>query len=252
MPEISIDINCDIGERGITQSVHQLKFLDYVSSCNIATGFHAGDPYTIQRIIQKAIEKGVRVGVHPSYPDRTNFGRQSVTMTGDELYASMTYQTGAMDTMCTMAGTSLHHFKLHGALYHDGHHQDKEASVIIRFLLNWPKTLKVYGQNNSILREMADHYGIPWVSEAFADRKYQEDGRLVGREEEGGIIEDVESAVSQVVGIVRDQEVKSLSGLKVNIKAQTICIHGDHPGSLDLVRQLKSTLHSQGIAIKSP
>lgn len=252
MSDISIDINCDIGETSIVQLPDQIKFLDYVSSCNIATGFHAGDPYTMHTIIRKAVEKGVTVGLHPSYPDKANFGRRSVIMTDEELYASLLYQAGSMEAMCTMVGSRLHHIKLHGALYHDAHQQEKIASVVIRFLRHWPQTLIIYGQNPSILHQMADHYGLPWVTEAFADRRYDDDGRLISRESEEGVIHDLNSVVQQVIGIARDQMVYSLSGSKIDINAGTICIHSDHPGSLNLAGRLKSTLLHYGISINPP
>lgn len=252
MPEIFIDINCDLGESAIGQSPDQLELLDYVSSCNIATGFHAGDPHTMYRTILAAQKKGVAIGAHPAYSDKANFGRKSLRMSGDVLFASLIYQTAALSGMCSLTGSHLHHIKLHGALYHDAHHREEIASVVIRFLRSWPQSLLLYGQSNTLLSQMAIANGIKWVPEAFTDRRYGDDGRLLPRSDNRGVLEDPTSAISQAIGIIRDHQVTAVSGQKINVDARTLCIHGDHPNALDLARQLRNAFNDLSISIKSP
>lgn len=252
MPEISIDINCDIGETGILKSSEQLELLEFVSSCNIATGFHAGDPYTAYRIIQKAREKDISIGAHPAYPDLANFGRKSMKMGREELFASLVYQLSAISGLCSSANTRLHHLKLHGALYHDAHQREDVADVVIRFLKNWPVRLTLYGQNNTILAQMANEHGIEFVPEAFPDRRYGDHGSLLPREVHDAIIEELSLVTSQALGIIQNQEVITASGQKLSIDARTLCIHGDHPNSIDLARELTTSLRQMGIVIKPP
>lgn len=252
MSEITIDINCDLGEKAIGQSPEQLQFLRYVSSCNIATGFHAGDPHTIYQTVREAVTLCVSIGAHPSYPDREGFGRTSVYMSPDELYSSMAYQISALSGICKMAGTNLHHIKLHGALYHDAHRLEEIALVVIQFLQQWPERLLIYGQSNSILHQMAIQHRLGWVSEGFIDRRYDDDGRLLPRSEENAIILDTQSAISQAITMVKDHKVSTVSGQNVFVDVQTLCIHGDHSNSLELARKLKISLLNQGIFIKPP
>lgn len=252
MPEISIDINCDIGETGILKSSGQLELLEFISSCNIATGFHAGDPYTAYRIIQKAREKNISIGAHPAYPDPANFGRKSMKMGREELFASLVYQLSAISGLCSSANATLHHLKLHGALYHDAHHREDIADVIIRFLKNWPVRMTLYGQANSILAQMAHEYGIEFVPEAFPDRRYGDHGNLLPRDVQDAVIEQPSSVIAQALGIIQNQEVTTVSGQLLAIDARTLCIHGDHPNSIDLARELTTSLRQMGIVIKPP
>lgn len=252
MPEQSIDINCDIGEIGILKSAEQLELLEYISSCNIATGFHAGDPYTAFRIIQRAVEKKLSIGAHPSYPDPINFGRKTMAMTRDELFASLIYQMSAIEGLCAAANANLQHVKLHGALYHDAHQREEVALVVIRFLKAWKGNLALYGQSNTILARLAAENDVEFVSEAFPDRRYGDQGNLLPRNQENAVIAESTSITSQAVEIIRDKIVTTASGFRWPIEARTLCIHGDHPNSINLARELTTSLRRMGIVIKPP
>lgn len=252
MPEHTIDINCDLGEIKYTQAPDLIKLLDFISSCNIATGFHAGDPYTILKTIREASQRNVAIGVHPSYPDKKGFGRVSMDLTEHELYASLAYQTSALSGLCKLTGTQLHHIKLHGALYHDAHHQEKIAQVVIRFLRDWPKSLMLYGQEGTLLEKIAHESGIKWVSEGFLDRRYDINGQLVSRNQKDALITHPDKAISQAINIIKNKKVIPLNGEEIHVNAQTLCIHGDHANALQLAQQLYKSLYSQGITISSP
>lgn len=252
MTKYEIDINCDLGEIPHAEVPHHIQLLEYISSCNIATGFHAGDPYTIFKTIREAHRRGVAIGVHPSYPDKKGFGRESINMSSDELYASLIYQTSAISGFCKMAGSSPHHIKLHGALYHDAHQREEIAKVVIRFMNEWPEPLMIYGQPGSILEEMARDKEIRWVPEGFIDRRYQADGNLMPRKEEHALLDEPEEAIHQALDIIRNQKVRTIDHQMVPVNAQTLCIHGDHSGSLQLARQLQKTLNEECIAVTSP
>lgn len=252
MAKYRIDINCDLGEIPYDASPQYFQLLDYISSCNIATGFHAGDPNTIFKTIQEAGLRGVAIGVHPSYMDRKGFGRVSVKMSEDKLYASLVYQTAALSGMCTMAGTRLHHIKLHGALYHDAHHKEQIARVVIRFLENWPEPLLIYGQTGSLLEKIALERGMKWVQEGFIDRRYQSDGTLLPRGHERAIISNPESAIDQALEIITNQKVQTFDQKMIHVSAKTLCIHGDHSGARHLALQLIKKLQEQHIALTPP
>lgn len=249
---ISIDINCDLGEYDLTLHPDHLKFFDFISSCNIATGFHAGDPVTMQVMIRKAVEREVAVGAHPSYPDKQGFGRRSVEMNPDELFASLSYQISALAGMCLIADTRLHHIKLHGALYHDAHHKEETAGVIIDLVRSLRQPVSLYGLKNSILGEMAVQADIPFYAEGFIDRRYDDEGRLMPRTESGSTLADREEMHHQALDIIQYGRVKTASGEFVPLEADTLCIHSDHADSLDTARSLHKLFAGHNIRIKSP
>lgn len=252
MSEITIDINCDIGEIGILHSNQQLELLEYVSSCNIATGFHAGDPYTAYQIIRLASEKNISIGAHPSYPDLANFGRRSMNLGPEELLASLIYQVSALQGLCTSLGAHLSHLKLHGALYHDAHQSEETAAIVIKFIKSWPGNLILYGLSNTILAQMAESNDLHFVPEAFPDRRYNDQGSLLPRSEANAVVVESKVISHQALEIIRHKEITTSSGIKIPIEARTLCIHGDHPDSIPHARDLMSTLKLWGISIKPP
>lgn len=252
MTKYQIDINCDLGERNHMLFPHHIEILDYISSCNIATGFHAGDPYTILKTIQEARLREVAIGVHPSYPDKAGFGRISMEIPADELYASLVYQTSALYGICKLAGARLHHIKLHGALYHDAHSKEEVANVVISFMLNWMHPLMLYGQEGSILEKLAVKNGIKWVAEGFIDRRYGKDGTLLSRNLKGALIEEPEASITQALNLIRYHKVQTIDGHEIDMNVRTLCIHGDQSGAISLARQLQNTLKDQEITIRSP
>lgn len=252
MSSFVIDLNTDTGESDSRHLHDQIEMLNYVSSCNIATGFHAGDPYVMSVLIREAKLRGIAIGAHPAYPDREGFGRKSVSMSADELYASLSYQIASISGMCDLEGTSLRHIKLHGALYHDAHEKSETAHTVISFLKSWPKPLLLFGQGGTLLEVMARENDIPWVPEGFADRRYTGSGQLVPRSDPRGVISDRPTAVTQAINMIRHQKVITADGPEIPVNVRTLCIHGDHPNSLGLAQALHEALIREAIEIKSP
>lgn len=247
-----IDINCDLGETNLDQQPEHLQFFDFISSCNIATGFHAGDPSTILLMINKAVEKGVAIGAHPSYPDKKGFGRVSMEMDREELFASLSYQISALSGMCRIAGTHLHHIKLHGALYHDAHHREEIAEVIIDLLRSFPYPISLYGIKNSLLGEMAHQAGFPFYSEGFVDRRYDHTGQLLPRTQPGSTLTHMDELHLQALDIIRHRRVKTATGKFITLHADTLCIHSDHDNALRTAKSLYKMLSDTDIQIKRP
>ncbi len=252
MAKYRIDVNCDMGEIAYEEAPHLIRLLDFISSCNVATGFHAGDPHTILQTIRQAHQRNVAIGVHPSYPDRPGFGRISMDQSESELYASLYYQTSALSGLCSSVGARLQHLKLHGALYHDAHHKEKVAQVVIRFLLDWPYPLLLYGQKGSLLEKRAREEGIVYIAEEFLDRRYNSDCTLVARNHDKAIISDPDEAVAQAINIIKGNRIKTVDDAHILLEAQTICIHGDHSYALTLAQQLHASLDRENIVLTPP
>lgn len=252
MNQFQIDINCDLGEVNYTKAPHLIQILDHVSSCNIATGFHAGDPVTILKTIQYALHKKVAIGVHPSYPDRDGFGRISVDLSSEELYANLIYQISALSGICKTQNTRLDHLKLHGALYHDAHQKKEVAQVIAEVVRKWPYPLTVYGLSNSYLEIEAKKEGIPWVEEGFIDRRYQPDGKLLPRTHTKAVIDDPQESINQGLKMILEKKVGTINQTALDIDVKTLCIHADHPSSLLLAINLYQQLRAHNIQIKKP
>lgn len=248
----SIDINADLGEGAGTEiSTMEKELMQYISSANIACGYHAGSPLIMQKTIQLAIKMGLAIGAHPGYPDRKNFGRVSMELTNDELAAIVIYQVGALKTMVEAQGGKLHHVKPHGALYNDMAGNYQKAMVVAEAIKNVDKNLVFVGLANSDMIAAATDIGLLTVQEVFADRAYTDSGSLVSRTEHGAVLEDAEQGMKQVKNMVEAGYLQSISGNKVFIKADTVCVHGDNVKALDFVKLLHQTLTKSGIKIKA-
>ena len=239
-------LNCDMGESfGAWQMGDDAHAMPLVDQANLACGFHAGDPLTIQRSVALAVQHGVRIGAHPSYPDLQGFGRRHMTCSAEEVSALVLYQLGALDGFCRVAGTQLAYVKPHGALYNDLQTSDALLNAVLRacadFRPDLPLMLLARGDNLRE-RQLAAEAGVPLLLEAFADRAYLADGRLVPRTQAGAVHADSVQILAQALAIARGQPFAALDGTPLQLRADSLCVHGDHPQALALLRRLRAAL----------
>jgi UPF0271 protein len=246
----TIDLNCDMGESyGAWTMGQDLALLDLITSANIACGFHAGDPATMQRTVQLAVAKGVALGAHPSLPDLQGFGRRTMNMTPEEARGLTLYQIGALDAFARAAKTRLHHVKPHGALYNMAAKNRPLAEAIAGAVQDFDPDLILVGLSGSELISSGQKIGLRCASEVFADRGYEVDGSLSPRDQPGAMITDEEIAVRRVLRMVLEGRVESRTGVEVALQADTVCIHGDQPKALAFARRLRSALEEAGVEV---
>jgi UPF0271 protein len=249
---VRVDLNCDMGESfGAYRIGADEQILEYVTSANIACGFHAGDPSTMRRTVRMALEKQVAVGAHPGYPDLLGFGRRFLDATPEEVYDMTVYQIGALAAFVKAEGGKLHHVKPHGALYNTAARDPKIAEAIAEAVYRVDPDLILFGLSGSALVEAGRRIGLRVANEVFADRTYQADGSLTPRSVAGALITDVDVAVEQVLSIVREGRVRTLQGTYVDIAADTVCIHGDGPNAVGFARRLRERLRLAGVAVSA-
>jgi UPF0271 protein len=242
----SIDINCDLGE-GCPNDAELMK---YISSANIACGFHAGDHETMRSTVALAQENNVAIGAHPGYNDKENFGRVSMNLSFGEIYDLVIDQILRLHHYCETAGTKMHHLKPHGALYNQAVKDREIAAAIVEAMCAIDSTLIYFGLPNSVMLEEAERVGLGTASEVFADRTYQKDGSLTPRSQPNALIEDIDECIEHVIRMVREQKVIATDGTEVPIKADTICIHGDGEHAVEFASAIHDALTKEGIEIR--
>jgi UPF0271 protein len=249
----SIDLNCDLGE---SYSIHKMPYdaalMDYITSANIACGFHAGDYSVMQQTVAMAIKKGVAIGAHPGLPDLQGFGRRDMNISVKEAYQITLYQVGALYGFVKAAGGKLHHVKAHGALYNRAARDIQLATAIAAAVYDFDPSLIIYGLSGSEMINAAKNKGMATASEVFADRSYQDDGSLTPRNREQSAIPDLRQCQDQVLMMVSKQQVLSLQQKIIPIRAETLCLHGDTPYALELAALVHQTLTTAGIHIQTP
>ncbi|CAM4339655.1 5-oxoprolinase subunit A [Bordetella tumbae] len=246
-----IDLNCDMGESyGAWHMGNDDAVLQFVSSANVACGFHGGDPSTMRKTVAAALKHNVSIGAHPSLPDLVGFGRRPMQVTPQEAYDMVVYQVGALAAVAATQGTRLHHVKAHGALYNMAVKDRPLAQAIARAVHDVDASLVLYGLPGSYLIEAANELGLRAANEVFADRTYQDDGSLTPRTQPGAMIEDVDTAVAQVLRMVQDRVVRSVNGRDVPVQADTLCIHGDQPNAVVFAEGLRQALLKAGVEIR--
>lgn len=246
----TMDLNCDLGESyGKMTSQYDEIIMPYLSSCNIACGFHSGDPMTIERTIKMATDHGIAIGAHPSFPDLQGFGRRVMHIPQADLTAIIRYQIAALKGMTQALGGTLHHVKPHGALYNFAAKNEAAAQAIVDATKSIDEKLIVYGLPNSFLEKKTKEAGLGFAKEAFADRRYEHDGSLRARTHEGAVIEQEDEVLNQVRMIVKEKQVKTHDGKIIPLQADTICLHSDTEGAANLARQIYEMLTSNGIKI---
>ena len=239
----TININCDMGESyGHFKVGNDDAIFPYIDSCNIACGFHGGDPFHMEATIKKAIAHDVIIGAHPAYPDLAGFGRRKMQIPPKELKAILKYQIAAIKGMTESLGGQLAYVKPHGALYNTAASSREETTVIIDAIQSIDSQLSLMGLAGSVVEIMAKEQQIPFIAEAFADRKYNADGRLQSRQIEGAVIHDPQQSAAQVLSIIQKQQVVSASGTIVPIIAQSVCIHGDNPAAVVILKAIREVI----------
>lgn len=247
-----IDLNADVGESfGAWSLGEDEALIPLVSSVNVAAGFHAGDPAVIERTVALAVRYGVAVGAHPGYPDLAGFGRRAMALSPDEIEASVLYQVAALAGFARAAGTDLRHVKAHGALYNRAARNRAAADAIARGVRRVSGSLVLVGLAGSALIDAGRDAGLAVAEEAFADRAYEPDGTLRGRDLPGAVLDDPGEAAAQALAIVRGS-VPCAGGGNLTIRADTICVHGDLPGAAARARAVREALASLGVEIRAP
>ena len=246
----TIDLNADMGESfGAWTMGLDTQLLPAISSANIACGWHAGDPGVMQATAAAALAAGVAIGAHPGYPDLAGFGRRSMALSPDEAYSAILYQAGALRAFAEAAGGRLSHVKPHGALYNDAAVNPALAKSIARAVKALGGGVYLVGLPDCELSKAAAELGLKYAREFFADRAYDESGRLVPRSKPGAVIHDRNLAVSRTLAAIRTGTVPSISGKAIPACFDTICLHGDNPEAVDFARALRAALEAGGIAV---
>ncbi|MFV0137184.1 LamB/YcsF family protein [Streptomyces sp. HMX87] len=247
-----IDLNADLGEGfGRWRLTDDAGLLSVVTSANVACGFHAGDPATMRRVCELAAERGVTVGAQVSYRDLAGFGRRTMDVPPGELAAEVAYQIGALDVFARAAGTRVAYVKPHGALYNRVVHDAEQAAAVVEGVLLAGGALPVLGLPGSRVLERAGEAGLPVVTEAFADRAYTDEGTLVPRGREGAVVTDPEAVVERSVELARSDSVTALSGTRIEVRARSLCVHGDTPGAVELARRVRQRLEAAGVRVEA-
>lgn len=247
-----VDLNCDMGESfGAYRIGADDAVFPFITSANVACGFHGGDPAVMHTTIAQARDRGVAVGAHPGLPDLIGFGRRTMDVTPAEAYDMVVYQVGALAAFACVAGVTLQHVKAHGALYNMAAARADLAAAIARAVHDVDDGLVLFGLPGSHLVSEGDAVGLRTASEAFADRNYMPDGSLVSRRRTDAYVHDVAAAVDRAVRMVRDDMVQAVDGKDIAIKADTICIHGDGPHAAELARALRAGFERAGVAVRA-
>jgi 5-oxoprolinase (ATP-hydrolysing) subunit A len=245
--KLCVDLNADLGEG----AGHDEELLELVTSANIATGFHAGDADTMRAAVSAAQAHHVSIGAHPSLFDRENFGRKELAVTPDEVFDAIVYQLGVFQAITESSNAHLHHVKPHGALYNMAAREDGLADAIVRAAQVVDSRLILFAPDNSALARAGESHGLNIAREVFADRNYLSGGLLVPRTRSDALLHDPEAAAARAVRMLRQGKVRSVDGMDVDVRAETICVHGDTPGAVEFARALRSALEKAGVTIRA-
>ena len=247
-----IDLNADAGESFGNWKLGQDETLfPLVTSVNLACGFHAGDPLTIQKAVRLAKQAGVAVGAHPGFPDLAGFGRREMAASPEEVYADVLYQIGAIAGFLKVEDLPLHHVKPHGALYNRGAKDAGTAGAIAQAIHDFDKTVPMVVLPNTPLEQAAQSLGLRAIREAFPERGYTADGRLAGRGTAGAVIHDPKEAAARAVMMVKQGKVIAVDGSEISLSCQTLCIHGDNPNAPQIVQHIRAALQAEGVEFRA-
>ncbi|SMC51934.1 LamB/YcsF family protein [Pedobacter africanus] len=245
------DLNCDMGEGyGAWNMGNDAAIMPFVSSVNIACGFHAGDPAIMRKTVKLALQHAVFIGAHPGLPDIQGFGRRDMHITAEEAYEMVVYQIGALSAFVKAEGGTLHHVKPHGALYNMAATKPSLADAIAEAIYKVDPSLVLYGLSGSELIRSGQKAGLQVANEVFADRTYQPDGTLTSRKSPGALITNHQESLAQVLKMVKEGKVVSQQGTEVAIQADTICIHGDGTSAFTFAEQIYHTFQKENIRFK--
>ncbi len=255
MPMSTIDLNSDVGESfGNYKLGMDEEVIPLISSANIACGYHAGDPAVMRQTVALARRHGVALGAHPGLLDLVGFGRRSMDLTLEEIKDLVAYQIGALQAVAALQGARLQHVKPHGALYNMAVKNPDIWDAVAEVMagLDDRMILFVLAGDRSELESIARRRGIRMAFEFFADRAYNPDGTLVSRKLAGAVLHDNDLVAAKVLKFVREGRVHTISGSDIALQAETICVHGDNPTALALVKKIRETLNTAGVAVKPP
>ncbi len=245
---LSVDLNCDLGEGYPADAA----LMPLITSANIACGYHAGDKDTMRRTIGLALEHGVAIGAHPGFEDKANFGRSAMSLSPRAVYQLVQEQILDLANLAYTEGAYLQHVKPHGALYNLAAQSLEWASAIAEAVRDFNADLLLFGLSGSFSIKVAQTFGLRTASEVFADRSYQADGSLTPRNQAHALIEDTEACIAQVLQMVEQRQVSSLSGQKVPLCADTICLHGDGIHAISFAQAIRHALEAKKIVIQAP
>ncbi|MEH7545149.1 LamB/YcsF family protein [Neobacillus vireti] len=246
-----IDLNSDLGESfGAFKIGNDEEVLKYISSANIACGYHGGDHNVMFETVKLAKKYGVQIGAHPGFPDMAGFGRREMKLTPREIYHLMVYQIGALEAVCKTNGTNLIHVKPHGALYNMAAKNWEMADSIAQAVFDLNPELVLFALAGSELASVGQERGLLVAGEVFADRTYQPDGTLTSRLESNAMIHNSEFAINRVIRMIKEGKVEAVDGTDIAIQADTICVHGDDPQALEFVTKLKRAFQTENIKIR--
>ena len=247
-----IDLNADLGEGfGVWQLGDDDAMLGIVTSANVACGFHAGDPAGLLRVCRSAAERGVRIGAQVSYRDLAGFGRRFIDIAAEDLVADVVYQIGALQAIAAASGTTVSYVKPHGALYNTIVTDREQAAAVVEAVHLVDATLPVLGMAGSALFEEANRRGLRTVAEAFADRAYRPDGRLVSRREPGAVLQDPAAIAERVATMVTSGQVTAIDGSRIKVSVESVCVHGDSPGAVQIATAVRDRLKASGADVRA-
>jgi UPF0271 protein len=246
--KLTVDLNSDLGEG----SGYDNELFELISSANIATGFHAGDSDTMHAAVHAAKEHCVAVGAHPSFFDRENFGRKELKVSNEEVFDAVAYQLGIFQAIASAVGMRPNHVKPHGALYNMAVREENLADTIARAIASVDPKLILFAPDNTELARAGKAHGLQIAREVFADRNYLNDGWLVPRTRPDALLRDPKEAAGRVMRMLREGKVRSVEGRDVDVRGETICVHGDTPGAVEFARELRMQLEHEGVNISAP
>lgn len=241
-----IFLNCDMGEHyGVWVKSDDEKLMPHIDIANLACGFHASDPLNIVKSVELVKKYDKKISVHPSYPDLVGFGRRSIKCSNEEVRALILYQCGALGAICKTSGVEINYIKPHGALYNDMMKDKDLFTTIVETISQYDKNLKLLilsTANNKIYEDIANSFGIELLYEVFMDRNYNDDGFLVSRDDENSVIHDSKVALKRIETLLEKGYIESVNGNKLDIKVDTICVHGDHEKAVEFVKVLRNVI----------
>jgi UPF0271 protein len=246
-------MNCDMGESyGAWKMGADAEVMPFISSANIACGFHGGDPATIRQTVRLAVDQGVAVGAHPSLPDLQGFGRRVMKISPQDMYDLVLYQAGAVEAFARAAGVKLHHVKCHGALYNMAANDEGLADAMARAVKDLGAGVMLYALSNSKMMELGKKKGLSVAGDVFADRGYADDGTLAPRGKPGAMIDDADIAAERALVMIEKGYVTALSGKPVPVSPDTLCLHGDQPGAVVFAKAIRKAFAENGITVAAP
>jgi 5-oxoprolinase (ATP-hydrolysing) subunit A len=249
---LAVDLNADLGEGfGVWRLGDDDAMLAIVTSANIACGFHAGDPAGLLRVCRAAAHRGVAIGAQVSYRDLAGFGRRFIDATAEDLTADVIYQIGALQALALAAGTTVSYVKPHGALYNTIVHHGVQAAAVALAVHSVDPTLPVLGLAGSVFFAEADRIGLRTVPEAFADRAYRPDGQLVARTEPGAVLHDPQQIADRLSAMVGTGTVTASDGSTIAVRAESVCVHGDSPGAVQIATAVRDRLTADGVTLRA-